>query len=191
MRKAIVTFATLLLAACASFFTAVGPGQVTVKERITVSTSSPWNRYDVSASDFGEMWTTDGLPLDNLWFYAGIPDGDPLKRTYDSRQKKLPKFQATMTPNEVVEMMETYITSDGSTFKLERLTPVPLAGGPGFRFDFRTLRKHDELELRGVAFATIQRKKLYMMLYTAPATYYFKKNLARIEAIAGSLTIMK
>ena len=191
MRKFIVTLVALFLAACASFFTAVGPGQVTIKERIAVSTNSPWNRYDVSASEFAEMWTTDGLPLDNLWFYAGIPDGEPLKRTHDSRQKKLPKFQATMTPNEVVEMVETYITTDGSTFRLDRLTPLPLAGGQGFRFDFHTLRKHDELELRGVAFATIQREKLYMMLYTAPATFYFQKNLARIEAIAASLTIRK
>lgn len=191
MRQAIVAFVVLLLTACASFFSAVGPGQVTIKDRITVNATSPWNRYDVSASDFSEMWTTDGLPLDNLWFYAGVPDGEPLKRTYDSRQKKLPKFQAGMTPTEVVEMMETYITADGSTFKLERLAPATLAGGPGFRFDFRILRKQDEVELRGVGFASIQREKLYMMLYTAPSTYYFQKNLTRIEAIAGSLTIKK
>lgn len=184
-------FVPLLLAACASFFSAVGPGPVTIRDRITVNPSSAWNRYDISSTDFGEMWTADGLPLDNLWFYAGVPDGEALKQTYGSRQKKLPKFQAGMTPTEVVEMMETYITADGSTFTLDRLAPVAFAGGTGFRFDFRSLRKQDEVELRGVGFAIIQREKLYMMLYTAPSTYYFQKNLARIEAIAGSLTIRK
>lgn len=189
MRQIISTLATLLLAACASFFTATGTGQVTIKDRITITTTTPWNRYDASATDFSEMWTADGLPLDNLWFYTGIPDGEPLKRTYESRQKKLPKFQTSMTPTEVVEMIESYMTADGSTFKLERLTPTPLAGSAGFRFDFRALRKTDEVDLRGVGFATIHREKLYMMIYTAPATYYFQKNLTQVEAMAASLTI--
>lgn len=190
MRLAIALI-PLLLAACASFFSLVTPGQVTIKERITVNTTTPWNRYDVSSTDFSEMWTSDGLPLDNLWFYAGVPDGAPLKRTYDSVQKKLPKFQGSMMPTEVVEMMESYITADSSTFKLEKLTPVTFAGGTGFRFDFRTLRKQDEVELRGVGFGIIQHEKLYMLVYTAPGTYYFPKNLACVEAIATSLTIKK
>ena len=189
MRKSIFLLA-LFLAGCASFFSPVGPGEVKIKD-MTVTVNTTWNRFDMSATNSGEMWTADGLPLDNLWFYTGVADGEMLRKTADSRKKALPKFQAGMAPSEVVELMESYITADGSTFTLDKLAPVTFGGGPGFRFDFRTRRKQDELELRGVGFATIQREKLYMMVYTAPVTHYFEKNLGQIEGMAKSLSIKK
>jgi glutamine cyclotransferase len=189
MRNAIAILA-LLLASC-TVFSIVEPGQVTVKDRMTVTVPKPWNRYGSLTSSLSEMWTADGLPLDNLWFYAGVPDGETLRRTHASSDKRLPKFQAAMTPVEVVEMVEGYATLDGSTFRLERLSALTLAGGPGFRFDFRTLRKGDEVELRGTGFGTIRDGKLYMVLFTAPATFYFAKSVAQVESIAGSMTIRK
>lgn len=189
MRKSIFLLA-LFLAGCASFFSPVGPGDVKIKD-MTVTVNTAWNRFDMSATDSGEMWTADGLPLDNLWFYAGVANGEMLRKTVESRKKALPKFQAGMAPSEVVELMESYITADGSTFTLDKLAPVTFGAMPGFRFDFRTRRKHDELELRGVGFATIHSEKLYMMVYTAPSTHYFQKNLRQIESMANSLSIKK
>ncbi|HEX9196081.1 MAG TPA: hypothetical protein VF854_08660, partial [Azonexus sp.] len=87
MRKSIFLLA-LILAGCASFFSPVGPGEAKIKE-MTVTVNTTWNRFDMSATDSGEMWTANGLPLDSLWFYAGVSDGEMLRKTADSRKKGL------------------------------------------------------------------------------------------------------
>lgn len=186
--RALLIALTLLLTSC-SMISIVEPGEVVIKERMTVTVPKAWNRYDPASSEFAEAWTADGIPLDNLWFYAGVGNGKLLRPVTDRNEKKAPRFQANMTPTEIVEIVETLTVQDGSTFKLERLTTDVIADGRGFRFDFRSLRKRDEVEIRGSGFGTIRGDRLYLILYSAPATYYYNKHISAVEAIARSLKI--
>ena len=133
------------------------------------------------------MWTQDGLSLDTLRFFTAVPEGEPLAEIRGSNEKQVPKFRATMQPQEIVELFENLSVTglnSGSTFHLDRLVPVKFLGGDGFRFDYSLTRKGDELEMKGAAFAAVRDQRLYMMVFQAPKIHYFGKWAAAAEVIA-------
>lgn len=178
----------VFLSGCAAM-AKVGPGDVTIREAMTVSLDSAWNRLEQGAPKNTEVWTTDGLALDRLVFYVGIADGQALGELQARKDRQIPKFSASMQPHEIAEMYEVFVTYDGSTFKREKLAPAQFAGGAGFRFDFSRVRKGDEVEMRGVGYAVVRGGKLYMMVFEAPSIHYFNKHLGRAEAAAKSARI--
>lgn len=187
MRR-LIAIASLLLSACVAF-TAVGPGPVTIKDRLTVTLDGAWNRFDAPGGDGSELWTSEGVSLDTLVFYPGVADGETLGKPRTNNPKALPKFRAAMSPSEIAELLEAYVTIDGSSFRQEKLAPSTFAGGPGFRLEFRSVRKGDEVDFRGIAWGIVRDNRLYLMLYRAPASHYFQKHLARVEGIAASAAI--
>lgn len=181
---------TVFLASCASV-TKVGPGEVAVNDKIVARLDSAWNRIDIPGMGKAEIWTTDGLPIDSLIFYSAIGDGELLMELRNRKEKQQPRFRATMQPQEIVELFELVVTEDGSSFKLDKLSPSTFAGGNGFRFDFSLLRKNDEVALKGVGYGVVDIGKLYLMVFRAPKTYYFGKHIAKVESIANSVKIRR
>lgn len=188
--KKLVLLLTFFLASCAGM-TKVGPGDVTIREQVSAKLDSAWNRLEMpnAAGPKTEIWTTDGLTLDTLVFYVGIKDGEPLAELQQRTTKQQPLFRAGMQPHEIVELVETTATEDGSSFKLDKLSPAAFGGGSGFRFDFSQVRKADEVEVKGIGYGTIRDGKLYLMLFRAPKIYYFNKNLGRVETVAKSVRL--
>lgn len=178
----------VLLASCANV-TKIGPGKVSVNEKMVTQLDKAWNRIDVPGKGKVEIWTADGLPLDRLTFYPAIGDGEALAELQDRKEKQQPRFHVGMPPHEIVELFEAVAAADGSTFRLDKLSPTPFAGGDGFRFDYSILRKQDEVELKGIAYGVVQHGKLFLMTFSAPKTHYFGKHLSSVESIAGSVQI--
>jgi hypothetical protein len=192
MKAWMIPAAALLALACAAPATWVGvpAGTVDLPGNLEVRADAAWSRRPPSGKGPGfELWTTDGVPLDQLRFYAGIAPGQPLAAPARAVGKQVPTFQEGLEAHEIVELYEALATRDGSVLTRDKLAPAPFAGGPGFRFEFTLIRKRDELTLRGLGFGAVRDGRLYLMVYTAPRMHYFPKNLARVEAIAGSARI--
>ena len=185
IRNALALFAALLLGACAAM-PRMAAGPITVKSVMTVTSDGAWNKLDLAARGPGENWTSDGLTLDVLSFFVGLKDGDALASAPMRSSRKPPVFRASMLPNEIVEFYEATMTQDGSTFRLERLAPVPFAGVPGFRFDFSGTRKSDDVALRGFVQGAVIQDRLYLITFRAPRIHYYGKHLPRAEATARS-----
>jgi len=183
--KRLVVVLAVLLAGCAGF-SKVGPGPQSIGGKMTVALDGAWNRFDAPGFGPAELWTREGLPLDNLVFYPGIKDGAPLGEVGPRKDKEVPKFKSAMQPHDIVELVEAYATLGGNAFKLERLAPEPFLGGQGFRFEFTLTRKGDEVVLKGVGFGAVQKGELFMMIYRAPRLHYFQQSLPAVEAIARS-----
>ncbi len=184
----------LLLAAC-TVFSKVGPGAVTIKD-MTVSLEAPWNRFDLGlplnqAPGATEVWTRDGITLDTLAFYVGLAEGETVGYALPQSKAKLPPFRAKMLPHEIVELLETTITQDGSAFRLGRLEPAPFAGTEGFRFEYAMTRKVDGLALSGVGYGAVVNSRLYLMTFSAPRSYYYPRALPAVEAVARSVQLKK
>ncbi len=188
LRGAILAAAVLLLSSCFAMVR-MGPGTVTVRDAITVSSDGGWNRLDVPGGGGGEVWTSDGLSLDVLTFFVAIKDGDPLVPAPMGTRRTPPAFRAAMLPHQIVELFEASATQDGSTFRLERLAPSAFASADGFRFEFSMTRKRDDVALRGFAYGAVVKGKLYLVTFRAPRIHYYAKHLPRAEATVRSALI--
>lgn len=178
----------MLLSGCAAM-AKVGPGDVVIREKMSASLDSAWNRFDAARSAKAEVWTTDGLTLDRLLFYVAVKDGEALDSLAERKDRQIPKFRAAMQPHEIVEMYEVFATYDGSTFRRDKLAPAAFAGGEGFRFEYTRVRKGDEVELRGVGHGAVRDQQLYLVVFEAPRIHYFAKHVKRAEAVARSVRI--
>ena len=97
---AMISFA---LAACAAY-TAVDPSKpVTLSNGVIVEPQVPWA---TSSSGFaGTVWTIDGLRLNSLRFLTGITPGNPVMTIPGINKKDMITYNATMLPNDVIDMV--------------------------------------------------------------------------------------
>ena len=190
--KVLVPAALMLMAACTKPATWVGltPGEAVVCERLAVRHDGAWSRLEGAGEPKHEVWTSDGLPLDQLHFHTGIAEGESLVVVKDRpADKPIPRFRKDMQAQDVVELYESFATRDGSVFTLEKLAPARFADEDGFRFEFSRVRKRDEVRARGVAYGAIHRGELFLLVFEAPRIHYFAKHLSRVEAIAQSARV--
>lgn len=190
-RRWILASAVALLAAgCAQQLVQVSAGDVTVREKLTVTVDKPWNQFERGLGDNTPTWTQEGINVDALRFYVGIKDGELIAPTppQDKAAKPL-TFKSGMQPTEIVALYESLFSRDGSQFKLDRLSPDTFAGGPGFRFEFTSVRKTDEVTLRGVGWGAVKDGQLHLILFTAPRLAFFPRHAASAEAIARSARV--
>jgi hypothetical protein len=158
--------------------------------RMEVTPTIPWNRAYSGYNDISEEenWTLNGPLLDNLTFIGGLRDNRPIvrfQRRSDWRQ--VPNFRSTMTPDEIVSMIETYFRVRGGVVRFETaaLQPRSFLGHPGFQFDYTRLGT-DEVERRGRAAAAVIGGRLYLILFDAARMHYFPAALPEVERIIES-----
>lgn len=193
LRLWLAAAALVALAGCAQMVK-VEPGKVTVKEALTLTTTSAWNRFELQfplsvAPGASEVWTQDGITLDALAFFVGVAQGKTLGTAIPGTGKKLPEFRSSMTPGEIVELYEQMVTQDGSAFALKRVAPGRFGGQPGFRFEHTITRKSDNVLLKGIAQGAVVKDKLYLVAFTAPAIYYFDRHAPQVEPLLASALI--
>lgn len=186
MKTLLMCFLATLLAACVSM-SAVGPGEVTVQDKLVVRLDSAWNKFNAPGSSKTELWTTDGLSLDVLRFFVAIGEGEPLLEVRGANEKQVPKFRAGMQPQEIVELYDAVASQGGNRFHLEKLSPANFAGAAGFRFDYTLVRKGDEVELKGFCYGVVRDKRLYLMTFQAPKIHYYAQHAQRAQAAALSI----
>jgi len=166
---------SLALAACASV-ARLQSGQQAIGDRLVLDFDGAWNQVA------DQVWTREGLPIDQLRVFAGIRDGEPVG------DEKGPLFRSGLRPDEIPGLLAASLTADGSVFTLLKLERDGFAGG-GYRFEYSLRRKLDNVELAGVGYASVKGGALFALLYSAPKLVFFERDRPAVEHIAQSARI--
>jgi hypothetical protein len=161
------------------------PGDpISVGNGIRVAGESGFAQIHIASSHY---WTRNGTGLDELGFYTGIKDGEPLFPMPGKTRKDLPAFRARMTPNDVEDLTAAALAAKGlKNVRAAALRPCPFGAATGFCFDL-TLANEEGLEMRGKAIARIKANVLDLLVFTAPADFYFDQVGPAIDRIFLSI----
>lgn len=184
MRLTLIAILLALLAGCASV-AKMDTGDQTLGERMLVTLEGPWNHVAVPGMGPAQVWTMEGLPVDQLLVYSGIKNDELVHAAGGGKGKNF-AFRSSMQPDEVVAMFEGMLTRDGSQFKLIKLEPASFGGEKGFRFEYSIIRRVDNAQLSGVGFGVVSKGELFALLYHAPRLAFFPRHRGRVEQIARS-----
>ncbi len=188
-RRLAVLAAAAVLAGCAQI-SQVASGDVTLRDRLVVTVDKPWNQFDRGTGDNVPTWTQDGVTVDTLRFYVGLKDGELLAPTPPKPEGQKPlAFKANMQTAEIVALFEAMYSRGGSTFKLDKVGPHSFVGAQGFRFDFSSIRKADDVRLTGVGWGAVRNGELFVVTYTAPRLAFFPQHIKSAENIARSARV--
>jgi hypothetical protein len=184
--------ALLVIAGCASrvMVEKVG-GEQKMGERLSVQIDGPWNR--ISAPNMGpaQIWTMEGLAVDQLLLYPGLKDGEAIHAVARNSRFKSFLFRSVMQPDEIVSLFEGMLTRDGSRFTLVKLEPSNFATGKGFRFEFELVRRVNNLRVSGVGYGAVSKGELFSMLYVAPRMTFYPRHIAQVEKISATARIQE
>jgi hypothetical protein len=185
MKLIVAAIVVALTAACATV-EKLETGERAVGERMLLTLEGPWNR--VSAQGPAQIWTMEGLPVDQLLVYAGLKNEELVHARGGGSSKDF-AFRSTMQPDEIVALFEGMLTRDGSQFSLARLEPVTFGGEKGFRFEYAIVRRVDNAQLSGVGYGVVSKGELFALLYQAPRLAFFPRHRPRVEQIARSARV--
>lgn len=169
----------------------VSTGAQTLGDRMSVQIEGPWNRINAPNMGPAQIWTMEGLAVDQMLLYAGLADGSVIHATaHEANEKRKPfNFRSTMQPDEIVSMFEGMLTRDGSRFTLIKLEPSGFGAGKGFRFEFQLVRKVNNLTVSGVGYGAVSKGELFAILYFAPRMTFYPRHIANVEKIISSARI--
>jgi hypothetical protein len=188
-RLAFLLFA-LALAGCATTppVTLVTPGPVEVGS-LTVTAGTGWNNLTASKSAQRMTWTRDGLTIDRLWVFADIADGETLFPEPKGSGAALPRFRASMLPNELVAFTESYISKmfgeGDAVVTTSNLRPQRFGEHNGVLFD-AAVQPAGAADRKGLIGAFIADAKLFLVMYLAVDPYYFDLNREAASSVIGS-----
>jgi hypothetical protein len=167
MKSILTALLVVAIAAGCASVEKVETGERTVGERLLFTLDGPWNRVNAPGMGPAQVWTMEGLPIDQLLVYSGLKN-EELVHARDGGSAKSFAFRSGMQPDEIVALFEGMLTRDGSQFKLERLEPAAFGGQKGFRFEYTIARRVDNAQLSGVGYGAVSNGELFALLYHAP-----------------------
>jgi len=178
------------LGGCASPYTLVPASSIVVAHgTIRVDPGIAWNRMPPRRADIAweENWTANGPALDAIGFIGALPDGEAIVRQRRGADRRVPVFRATMTPSDLVSMIETAcrIRAGAAVFETLDVQPARLLGHAGIRFDFAYVGP-DEIRRRGRVLAAVIDGRLYALTLDGAALHYFGAALVDFDRIAAS-----
>jgi hypothetical protein len=184
---------TLLLGGCAPMYLLVQPAPVKVaRGAMQVTPTMAWNRQSRGPWTIPseENWTQNGPLLDSIGFIGALGDGEAMAKQRPNDDRKVPVFRSTMTPQDLVSMIESYyrIKAGATVFETVSVKPTNFLGTTGIQFNYNYVGA-DEVKRRGRSVIAIVDKKLYLMSLDGAALHYFDAALPAFEALAASATI--
>ena len=190
MNRLGICLIALALTGCATA-TTVKPGQNALGDRLTVTLDSAWNQIKAPGMGPAQLWTMEGLPIDQLLIYTGLKNGEPIHAISSGSNTKSRSFsfRSDMEADEIVSLFEGMLTRDGSSFKLLKLEPADFGGLKGFHFEYSLIRRVDNVRLSGMGYGSVSRGGLFALLYQAPQLTFFPRYRSTIEQIALSARI--
>jgi hypothetical protein len=189
-RLGLLILIALWLAGCATTppVTLVSPGPAKIG-LLEMTAGSGWNEVTAVRDSQRLVWTRDGLAIDRFWVFADIADGETLFKEAKGSGAALPRFRATMLPNELVAFTESYlgkIFGEGEVIvTTSNVRPHRFGNYDGVMFDLATERA-GMADRKGIAGAFVADSKLYLVLYSAVDPYYFDRNRQAAEDVIVS-----
>ena len=194
MKKILSLLLAVLVAGCANI--AKVEGEQVVNQRMAVQLAEAWNKVSIPGdSQPYDRWTQEGLSLDELRLWAGIRPGQPLMTlppgSVPAGQKapRVPTYAAGMAPDQLVSLLESVYSADGSLVTVTRVEPGLFAGERGVRFEFTVVRKRNDLQMNGVAWVAVRKDELFAASFVAPRLSFYPRLLPKAEAVVRSAQI--
>jgi hypothetical protein len=194
MKKLISLLLIALLTACASVVKV--EGEQVINGHMAVQPTQAWNKFALpnNRQPF-EIWTQDGITLDQLRFWAAIAPGQSLMAAPTSpppagqKAPRIPTYTAGMPPDQLVSLFEILYAHDGSLVTVTRVEPTVFAGEKGARFEFSVVRKSDSVQLSGVGWVALKKNELYAATFVAPKLSFFPRLLPQAERVVKTASI--
>lgn len=181
-RKLTLIILLAALAACTQYSLVEVKNQ-TIGGAYSVDPQITWSK---STEGKMELWTIDGPGLEAVRFYKGLGDGDTLLKPKD-KTVKLPKYEAGMKANEIMEFVIDSIARGGAgEVGSSNLRPAQFGAVQGFRFEL-TFLTSEGLEVDGLAAGAVIEEKLHLIIYTGARAYYYPKYRDAVERMIGSI----
>lgn len=194
MKKFILYGVVVLLSACAAKMVKVD-GDQSINSRMSVKVSQAWNKLeDPNRKQPYDLWTQEGVTLDQLRFWAAIPSGGslvapPPRPPSGQTAPRSPTFVASMQAEQLVSLFETMYAMDGSLVSVNTVTPGDLGGKPGVRIEFTITRKSDSVMLTGVTWAVVHKNELFAASFVAPRLAFFPRLAPNAETVVKTARI--
>jgi hypothetical protein len=185
---ALAAAALLFLNGCATpEYTDIGATQtIGLPDGISVSPQIEWGQANM-AGFRGTLWTVDGTGLDALLFFVAQTGRPLIERPSGETDRHV--YQASMLPEDVMELTAANFEKVGYLqVKTSNLRPAAFGSAKGFRFEM-TFTNKAGLQMNGMALACQRDGKLDMIVFVAPAEYYFGHYAPVVEKIFNSVQV--
>jgi hypothetical protein len=192
MKKLLLIALTLIVVGCANIVKI--EGEQTINSKMTVKLPQAWNKVNVAASQQPyELWTQDGVFVDQLRIWAGINNGANLvvapQKNAQGKAPRVPVFTAGMKLDQIASLFEQMYAIDGSAVTLDKVEPASFGTQQGVRVEFSVVVQNSNLQLKGVAWAAEHKGQFYATSYVAPRLSFFPRYLPQVQDIAKSAVI--
>jgi hypothetical protein len=178
----------LALCGCVSFQAVEGGMSVNVGNDVTVDPQVAWANPS-GAGISTTVWTIDGFGLNELRFLTGIKPGDPLLQVSGVARAEIGVYATSMLPNDVMDLLTSTLGKAGfQQIRAERLRPAQFGTVTGFRFELDYLNKNG-LRLKAMVLAAQRGGNLDLIMFNAPAEYYFDRYAPTVEQIFASVRV--
>jgi len=188
LAPALLAAMAFALAGCATpAYTNIEPEQtVAVADGISVVPQIQWGKANMTGLN-GTLWTVDGAGLDALLFFVGTP-GHPLIES-EASKGDTHLYQPNMLPDDVMELLAANFEKIGfHQVRTSNLRPAPFGGTTGFRFAI-SYTTTIGLEMKGMALACQRNGRLDLIVFLAPAEYYFGHYQPTLEKLFASVQV--
>lgn len=168
-----------------------GEATKVAKSNLAVTPGEDWNRWSSRPIKTSEVWTLDGVSLNELYFVGGLPSGKALYREVNKKERPLPKLSSSMDLTEIPNFVESSIrvAHNTSVFEMTSVEPTTFGGSPAVRFTYSYAVEGSPLKRRGLGVGTMKNGSLYLITFVAPELFYFDRDLPKVEAIIASATL--
>ena len=155
-----------------------------------VDTDLNWSRLKSTRQ---ELWTIDGSALNSLSIFSGDKPGEHVFQM--AREKKSrpdgPWFRAGMRPDEIRDIVVDALRGQGwANVESTDLRPHSFGGVDGLRFEL-TLTNPDGLIYKGTVAAAERNGKLTVLVWKAPAEYYFDRDFTSVGKMLDSIRFVR
>lgn len=177
------------LYACAqpAYTDVAATGPVALGDGVSVAPQIEWGQASLPGFK-GTLWTVDGASLDALLFFAAEPGHALIEES--NRDKPDPHvYQASMLAEDVMELTAANFEKLGfHQVKTNNLRPAPFGNAKGFRFEISYMSASG-LQMKGTALGCQRNGKLDLIVFTAPAEYYFGHYAPTVDRVFSSVQV--
>lgn len=161
------------------------------KGPLQVTPGDEWNRSTSRPVKQSETWTLDGVNLNELYFISGLTPGSTLYKDRNKKDQPLPTLASDMDLTDIPDFVERSIRGNLNTsvFTVTGVEPTMMGGRQAVRFTYDYAVPDSPLERKGLAVGTMVDGNLHLITFTAPALYFWDRDVAKAEAVIASATL--
>lgn len=188
-RTAIIAVVLTGLAACSTYQLVEAEPQP-IGSSYRVEPLNAWNAWRPRGQQANvEVWTVDGIALQQVRLYHGIEPGNTLRlRGSRGGSDEAPRYQAGMRANDVLRVFSGTLELEGTGgIEVESLQPARFGDWPGFRFAL-SFKNSDGLAYRGLGIGAVDDSdRLHLIVYLATREHYFEAHRQQVERLFASI----